>query len=142
MLLPRVNSLLRHHFKHHQLPHWDALFLSIKLLSTAAAATNASGVQQQIPQAAGSSSSHRPAHQTAATSSNTLTFNNVSTKDSNTRARVLDGRAVAAAWSSELQQQVQDISRLLNRRPGLAVVLVGDRPDSLIYVSRKQEACK
>jgi 5,10-methylene-tetrahydrofolate dehydrogenase/methenyl tetrahydrofolate cyclohydrolase len=55
---------------------------------------------------------------------------------------VLDGKAVAAAWSSELQEQVQDISRVLNRRPGLAVVLVGNRPDSLIYVSRKQEACK
>jgi 5,10-methylene-tetrahydrofolate dehydrogenase/methenyl tetrahydrofolate cyclohydrolase len=49
---------------------------------------------------------------------------------------------VAAAWSAELQQHVQDISRALNRRPGLAVVLVGNRPDSLIYVSRKQEACK
>ena len=28
------------------------------------------------------------------------------------------------------------------RPPGLAVVLVGDRPDSQIYVHRKQEACR
>lgn len=142
MLLPRVNSLLLHHFQHQQLPHWDALCLSIKLLSTAAAATSASGVQQEILQVAGSNSSCRPAQRTAVTTSSTFDNTGASTKHSNTRARVLDGRAVAAAWSSELQQQVQDISRLLNRRPGLAVVLVGDRPDSLIYVSRKQEACK
>lgn len=58
------------------------------------------------------------------------------------RARVLDGRAVAAAWSAELQQQVPAISRALNRRPALAVVLVGSRPDSCVYVARKQQAAR
>jgi hypothetical protein len=58
------------------------------------------------------------------------------------RARVLDGKAVAAAIAAELQPQVADLSRALNRRPGLAVVLVGARPDSLVYVTRKQEACR
>eukprot|EP00879_Flechtneria_rotunda_P021753 GHRR01022937.1.p1 GENE.GHRR01022937.1~~GHRR01022937.1.p1 ORF type:complete len:385 (+),score=137.70 GHRR01022937.1:206-1360(+) len=57
------------------------------------------------------------------------------------RADVLDGRAVAAAWSEELQQQVPAIKKQLGRSPGLAVVLVGNRPDSVLYVSRKQEAC-
>eukprot|EP00878_Enallax_costatus_P015476 GHUV01016211.1.p1 GENE.GHUV01016211.1~~GHUV01016211.1.p1 ORF type:complete len:429 (+),score=117.17 GHUV01016211.1:214-1500(+) len=58
------------------------------------------------------------------------------------RARVLDGKAVAAEWSSELAQQVPPLTAALGRPPGLAVVLVGNRPDSLLYVSRKEEACQ
>jgi methylenetetrahydrofolate dehydrogenase (NADP+)/methenyltetrahydrofolate cyclohydrolase len=30
---------------------------------------------------------------------------------------------------------------LLGRPPGLAVVLIGNRPDSSLYVSKKAEAC-
>lgn len=122
------------------MPHWDALCQSLRSLGTAAAA----GVLRQQPaerqqawtqttDSHSSFQSHAPLQQAA---TDTSTF------PGRRRARVLDGKAVAAAWSAELQQQVQDISRVLNRRPGLAVVLVGSRPDSLIYVSRKQEACK
>lgn len=57
-------------------------------------------------------------------------------------ARVLDGKAVAAEWSSELKQQVPPLTAALGRPPGLMVVLVGDRPDSLLYASRKEEACQ
>ncbi|KAF6253186.1 5,10-methylenetetrahydrofolate dehydrogenase [Scenedesmus sp. NREL 46B-D3] len=56
-------------------------------------------------------------------------------------ARVLDGKAVALAWSEQLQQQVPSVSRALGRPPGLAVVLVGARPDSMLYVTKKEEAC-
>jgi hypothetical protein len=56
------------------------------------------------------------------------------------RARVLDGRAVAADWSDQLQAEVAALTAQIGRAPGLAVVLVGDRPDSCLYVSRKQEA--
>lgn len=58
------------------------------------------------------------------------------------RARVLDGRAIAAEWSAELKQQVPHLVAALGRPPGLAVVLVGSRPDSMLYVSRKEEACR
>lgn len=138
--------------QHQQLPHtsaWDTLCLSLRLLSTAAAA-NVSEVVQQQPQWAHSSlscsqnfiaPSSAPQH-SCSPISHAASSAFASTGHSKHRARVLDGKAVAAAWSSELQEQVQDISRVLNRRPGLAVVLVGNRPDSLIYVSRKQEACK
>lgn len=129
-----------------QLPHWDTLCLSLRLVSTAAAA-NTTDINQQQPQ--WTSSSHNIQQKSSATHQAPLSVTPSSSSSSSTltstrgnaRARVLDGKAVAAAWSSELQQQVQDISRVLNRRPGLAVVLVGNRPDSLIYVSRKQEAC-
>ncbi len=33
------------------------------------------------------------------------------------------------------------MTSLLGRAPGLGVVLVGSRPDSRLYVQRKQEAC-
>jgi 5,10-methylene-tetrahydrofolate dehydrogenase/methenyl tetrahydrofolate cyclohydrolase len=54
---------------------------------------------------------------------------------------VLDGKAVAAAWSEQLQQHVPELSQALGRPPGLAVVLVGSRPDSMLYVTKKEEAC-
>ncbi len=57
-------------------------------------------------------------------------------------AAILDGRAVAAQWLAELSEEVQELTALIRRPPGLAVVLVGSRPDSLLYVSRKEEACQ
>ena len=57
-------------------------------------------------------------------------------------ARVLDGRAVAAAWQEELAHDVRDVYAKGGRPPGLGVVLVGARPDSLLYVTRKREACE
>ncbi|KAL4458107.1 hypothetical protein ABPG75_012972 [Micractinium tetrahymenae] len=58
------------------------------------------------------------------------------------QAQVLDGRAVAAAWQEELARDVRDVLTKGGRPPGLGVVLVGSRPDSLLYVSRKREACE
>lgn len=56
-------------------------------------------------------------------------------------ARPLDGRAVAAAWQRELAADVPALTQALGRPPALAVIVVGQRPDSLLYVSRKLEAC-
>lgn len=57
-------------------------------------------------------------------------------------ARFLDGRAAAADWHEELARESAHILRVGGRRPGLGVVLVGDRPDSKLYVTRKREACQ
>jgi len=56
-------------------------------------------------------------------------------------ARILDGKAVASELKSQIKKQVQQ--RLDNglRRPGLAVVLVGENPASQVYVRNKQQAC-
>jgi methylenetetrahydrofolate dehydrogenase (NADP+)/methenyltetrahydrofolate cyclohydrolase len=51
-------------------------------------------------------------------------------------ARIIDGKAVAAALRVQLVQQVAT----LPFRPGLAVVLVGDDPASAIYVRAKDRA--
>lgn len=58
------------------------------------------------------------------------------------RAILLDGRAKSSEWLSELQGSVRDVASHLNRPPGLCVVMAGDRADSHVYVSRKEEACK
>ena len=56
-------------------------------------------------------------------------------------AAILDGKKVAEAWQQELAVQVSAVHNKLGRAPGLGVVLVGNRPDSRLYVLRKQEAC-
>lgn len=56
-------------------------------------------------------------------------------------AAVLDGKKIAGQWQSDLEAKVTDVTSLLGRAPGLGVVLVGSRPDSRLYVQRKQEAC-
>ena len=55
-------------------------------------------------------------------------------------AAVLDGRKIASRWLSDLETTAADVTGRLGRPPGLGVVLVGNRPDSRIYVRRKKEA--
>src|SRR4029450_5919150 len=52
-------------------------------------------------------------------------------------ARILDGAAVAAQIRSELSSRAAAFTRSAGRRPGLAIVLLGDKPDSQIYVNSK-----
>jgi 5,10-methylene-tetrahydrofolate dehydrogenase/methenyl tetrahydrofolate cyclohydrolase len=44
-------------------------------------------------------------------------------------------------WVEEVAAEVKEVTQHLRRPPGLAVVLVGSRPDSLLYVTRKKETC-
>ena len=53
-------------------------------------------------------------------------------------ARLIDGKAVAAALRAELAQNLAG----LPYRPGLAVVLVGDDPASAVYVRSKDRAAR
>ena len=52
-------------------------------------------------------------------------------------ARILDGTAVAGQIRSELSSRAAAFTRLVGRQPGLSIVLVGDKPDSQIYVNSK-----
>lgn len=56
-------------------------------------------------------------------------------------AQVLDGKAIAAELKARIKQQVQQRLDSGLRRPGLAVVLVGENPASQVYVRNKQQAC-
>lgn len=54
----------------------------------------------------------------------------------------LDGRECGAQWLSELVPSVVEVSRALGRPPGLCVIHVGERSDSQLYVSKKEDTCK
>src|SRR4030042_2418837 len=56
-------------------------------------------------------------------------------------ARIIDGKQVAAQIRAELKDE---ITRLKERGivPGLAVILVGDDPASVSYVTGKERACE
>ena len=59
-------------------------------------------------------------------------------------ATLLDGRALAAAWSHDVRAAIsraQSSASPPARPPGLAVLLVGECVDSLLYVRRKRDAC-
>ena len=52
-------------------------------------------------------------------------------------ARILDGTAVAGQIRAELSSRAAAFTRRAGRQPGLSIVLVGDKPDSQIYVNSK-----
>jgi methylenetetrahydrofolate dehydrogenase (NADP+)/methenyltetrahydrofolate cyclohydrolase len=54
-----------------------------------------------------------------------------------TQTKIIDGKAVAAALRETLKSEVLR----LERKPGLAVILVGDDPASHVYVGNKVKAC-
>ena len=57
-------------------------------------------------------------------------------------AQVLDGNAVARAIRADIAAKVRERAARGQRPPGLAVVLVGDDPGSIIYVRLKRKDCE
>ena len=57
-------------------------------------------------------------------------------------ARLIDGKAVAAALREELAVDVAAFTAAHGRPPGLATVLVGEDPGSLVYVGMKHRECE
>ena len=53
---------------------------------------------------------------------------------------LLPGNAIASAIRSELKVKVESLASK-DIRPGLAVILVGERKDSATYVKMKKKAC-
>ena len=56
-------------------------------------------------------------------------------------AQLIDGKALAASIRQNLHQRVETLVQK-GHRPGLAVILVGDNPASLVYVRNKIRACE
>jgi methylenetetrahydrofolate dehydrogenase (NADP+)/methenyltetrahydrofolate cyclohydrolase len=50
-------------------------------------------------------------------------------------AQIIDGKAVAAKVRDEVKSEVAE----MDRKPGLATILVGDDPASAVYVRMKRE---
>lgn len=56
-------------------------------------------------------------------------------------ATLIDGKAVAEDVKNKVKEGVAYLKSEYNLTPGLATVLVGERPDSKAYVASKQKAC-
>jgi len=56
-------------------------------------------------------------------------------------AKIIDGRAIAEEFKREVRAETDSLERRGLRRPGLAVVMVGDNAASAIYVRNKRRAC-
>ena len=56
-------------------------------------------------------------------------------------AEIIDGKAVAAKWHSEAAARAVAFAQKTGAAPCLAVVLVGDDPASISYVTAKERAC-
>lgn len=57
-------------------------------------------------------------------------------------ARIIDGKAIAKEIRAQIQQRIERFVAQYQRRPGLAVILVGDDPASHVYVRNKIAACR
>lgn len=56
-------------------------------------------------------------------------------------ATLIDGKAVAEGVKQKVKEGVEYLRGEYNITPGLATVLVGERPDSKVYVASKQKSC-
>lgn len=57
-------------------------------------------------------------------------------------AQLIDGKAIAQEVRDEVRRDVDGLLRRGGRRPGLAVLMIGDDPASAIYVRNKRRACE
>jgi methylenetetrahydrofolate dehydrogenase (NADP+)/methenyltetrahydrofolate cyclohydrolase len=57
-------------------------------------------------------------------------------------AKILDGKATAADLKTQIKSRVDQRVAEGMRRPGLAVVLVGENPASQVYVRNKRKSCE
>jgi methylenetetrahydrofolate dehydrogenase (NADP+)/methenyltetrahydrofolate cyclohydrolase len=56
-------------------------------------------------------------------------------------AQLIDGKALATKVKADILAQVEEMTARGLRRPGLAVIMVGDNPASEVYVRNKRRAC-
>src|SRR5690554_5909999 len=57
-------------------------------------------------------------------------------------AQIIDGKTIAAELKQKIKAATQMRLATGKRRPGLAVVLIGDNPASQVYVGSKRRSCE
>jgi methylenetetrahydrofolate dehydrogenase (NADP+)/methenyltetrahydrofolate cyclohydrolase len=57
-------------------------------------------------------------------------------------AKIIDGKRIAEHFRREVRAGTDVLAAQGRRRPGLAVVMVGDNPASAVYVRNKRRACE
>ena len=58
------------------------------------------------------------------------------------KAQIIDGKKLAADTRAEIARGVAELKESKGVTPGLAVILVGDNPASVSYVTAKEKACR
>ena len=56
-------------------------------------------------------------------------------------AEIIDGKLVSAEVRKTIASEVADFEARFNYVPGLAVIIVGENPASVVYVRNKHKAC-
>ena len=54
-------------------------------------------------------------------------------------AIIIDGKAVASEIKEDVKKEVENLEQKFGKKPGLAVVLVGNDPASEVYVRNKKK---
>ena len=57
-------------------------------------------------------------------------------------ATIINGKEISASIRAELKQQTEEFLQRHGFRPGLAVIIVGENPASMVYVKNKHRACQ
>ena len=57
-------------------------------------------------------------------------------------AEIIDGKLVSSVVRSKIAEEILDFKNCSGITPGLAVVIVGDNPASMVYVRNKKKACE
>jgi methylenetetrahydrofolate dehydrogenase (NADP+) / methenyltetrahydrofolate cyclohydrolase len=57
-------------------------------------------------------------------------------------AKIIDGKRIAEEFRREVRGGTDALAKAAGRRPGLAVVMVGDHAASAVYVRNKRRACE
>lgn len=55
---------------------------------------------------------------------------------------ILDGKKYSEEILNDIKNQVDELEKIEKRKPGLAVIIVGENPASKIYVNSKVKACE
>lgn len=57
-------------------------------------------------------------------------------------AQIINGKAVSLAERESIKRETEELLNKYGRRPGLAVVIVGEDPASKVYVANKEKGCQ
>ncbi len=56
-------------------------------------------------------------------------------------AQIINGKAVSLAERERIKKETEELASKHGRRPGLAVIIVGEDPASKVYVANKEKGC-
>lgn len=57
-------------------------------------------------------------------------------------AKIISGKKIAEEMRAEMKKEIEELKSKHNLVPGLAVVLVGENPASVVYVRNKKKSCE